>query len=307
MTGAELAGAAAGAAVQGAKKALAEDDSVKGQLARMSENSPEMQAAARAYAKRVEIRQQLVLQIMRPLGRLAGFSKDYFDNTFSDELAAKLSEVPEEDVQSPPANVAVPAMQGLSYSLEEPDLKHMYLNLLANASNRATAPSSHPAFAEVIKQLSSKEAGLLAQLLREAITPIVKVKRHLDGGGHEIVHHNLIGLVNPITNERVTVPHLSSWIDNWVRLGLMERDFMNHFTDPQRYSFAESTPEVVKLKSTGAHISYDRGVLRATDFGRSFAEAVGSDERAEAEQQRLRRWRDLLKAEPGETANANGH
>ena len=281
MTGAEIAGIA-GAVARGAKGALEEDESTKAQLARIAEDTPEMQAAARAYAKRVEIRQQIVLKIMRPLGRLAGFSKDYFEDTFSDELAERLAGVAEEDVQSPAPNVAVPAMQALAYSLEEPNLKELYLNLLATASNKKNAQQTHPAFSDVIRQLAGDEARILGQVLRAGLVPIVQVKV-VSGGSHNIRHHNVIGYVNQATGEPSENPQLSAWIDNWVRLGLVERDYANFFSDPKQYEWTAARPEVVRLREAGESVDFTKGLLRATDFGRRFATAVGSDERADAE------------------------
>jgi hypothetical protein len=293
VTGGEVLGAAASAAARTGKKVLAEDESTKAQLARLSEESAEMKAAARAYAKRVEIRQQIVLQIMRPLGRLAGFSKDYFERTFSEDLAEKLADVPDDQVQSPPPNIAVPAMQALGYSLDEPSLKEMYLNLLANASDKRQSDTSHPAFAEVIKQLSSAEARFLGQVLRAEMVPIARAKTSVPGtAGHQVRHHNLLELTDVATGQPTENPHLSAWIDNWVRLGLVERDFAHHFTDEERYAWTELRPEVTRLKDQGEVVSFDKGVLRATDFGRRFATAVGSDEKASAEAAAYRRLRE---------------
>lgn len=301
MSGAEIASAAASGIARGTKKALSEDESTKAQLARLAEDTPEMQAAARAYAKRVEIRQQIVLRVMRPLGRLAGFSQDYFENTFSDDLAEKLAEVPEDQVQSPAPNVAVPAMQALGYSLEEPNLKEMYLNLLANASDRRKASETHPAFSDVIKQLAGDEARILGQILKAEILPMVKVKV-TTGGGHQIPFHNMIELTNAQTGEQVVNPSLSAWIDNWTRLGLVERDFANFFTDAARYEWVEKRPEVVHLRVEGKAVSFDKGLLRATDFGRRFAVAVGSDDRAEADAQKWRAIRKSFEAAPEATS-----
>ncbi|MBI2244828.1 MAG: DUF4393 domain-containing protein [Nocardioides sp.] len=300
MTGAEMIPGAAKLAADLGKKVIAEDESTEAQLARMSEDTPEMKAAARAYAKRVAIRQQIVLQIMRPLGRLAGFSRDYFENTFSDELAEKLAEVPEDQVQSPPPNVAVPAMQALGYSLEEPNLKEMYLNLLANASDKRKATGTHPAFSDVIKQLAGDEARILGQILKSEITPIVKVKV-TTGGGHSIPFHNLIAFTNAQTGAQVEHPSLSAWIDNWARLGLVERDFANFFTEAKQYEWTEKRPEVIRLRSGGGSVSFDKGVLRATDFGRRFAVAVGSDERADADAQKWRAVRKVFEAAERDT------
>ena len=62
---------------------------------------------------------------------------------------------------APKASLAAPAMQQLGFSLDEPALKEMYLNLLATASDNRSNSAAHPSFVEVIKQLSAEETQIL--------------------------------------------------------------------------------------------------------------------------------------------------
>jgi hypothetical protein len=64
---------------------------------------------------------------------------------------------------------------GLSYTFEEPSLKDLYLNLLATASDDRRADQAHPAFAEIIKQLTPDETKLLNSTLRNRDTPMARI------------------------------------------------------------------------------------------------------------------------------------
>lgn len=104
-------------------------------------------------------------------------SWEYFNTQFSDDMAERLADVPEEEIVSPRSSVAGPAMLGLGFALEEPQLKAMYLNLLAAASDSRVQETAHPSFAEVIKQLSAAEAESLAGVLQSPLhLPIIQIR-----------------------------------------------------------------------------------------------------------------------------------
>src|SRR5580658_8746383 len=113
MTGGEIIaiGKAAGAA---GKKALTEDAKTKDTLLRVAEGTPELTAAARSMAARMAVKERVKLKLYQPFARMLGVSKAYFEDTFPQEMGAKIAQIPDENLITPPANVAVPALQGLS-------------------------------------------------------------------------------------------------------------------------------------------------------------------------------------------------
>lgn len=82
-------------------------------------------------------------------------------------MATRLDDVPPEEVATPPTSIAAPIVQGISHTIDEPELRN--LNLLASASDLRTAESAHPAFAHVIDQMTSFEAQALAKVLGPAL------------------------------------------------------------------------------------------------------------------------------------------
>ena len=134
-----------------------------------------------------------------------------------------MADIPDENLITPPAGVAVPALQGLSYTFEEPNLKEMYLNLLATASDDRQADQAHPAFAEIIKQLTPNETKVLNAALKTAATPIARVKHQLSDPplSYRVMMSHLLPLVEKITGEPKEEPQAPTWVDNWRRLGLV--------------------------------------------------------------------------------------
>jgi hypothetical protein len=83
------------------EKVLAEDEKTKDVLLRQVEGTAEMAAAARLMAARTAVVERIKLKILQPLAFLFGIRSDYFADTFPQEMAAKLTEVPEENIVTP--------------------------------------------------------------------------------------------------------------------------------------------------------------------------------------------------------------
>lgn len=266
-------------AAKGAKKALGESEHVKQQLAEMAKDSPAMQAAAESYARRIQIKQGILTKIYEPLAKWAGASWAYFESQFPEEMAERIADKPDECLTSPHPSVAVPAIQGLGYSLEDPDLKEMYLQLLATATDNRVSERAHPSFAEIIKQLSPQEAAMLANVLRNGNTPIARLKKKaVEGKGGTHVASHLLPLQDEDSGAPVEEPSLPVWIDNWNRLGLVRIDYVHSFVEDARYQWIEGRPELVRLSAEDDRgregFEVERGILFITDFGCRFSEAV---------------------------------
>jgi len=69
-------------------------------------------------------------------------------------LAQKLKNVNPEKIVTPESYVAVPVIQAISYSMNNEELRNLYANLLSKAMHKDYNYQVHPAFIEIIKQLS---------------------------------------------------------------------------------------------------------------------------------------------------------
>lgn len=170
-------------------------------------------------------------------------------------------------------------MQGLSYSLQEPNLKEMYLNLLATATDDRISDRAHPSFAEIVKQLSPAEAGMLAEVLKRESLPAVQLMRKAaEGSGGTYVANHLLPLTDPETGDPVEEHSLPVWVDNCVRLGLVEVSYMRSFVADERYEWVEDRPELLRLSQMDERgrdsLKVNKGVMLIRDFGRRFATAV---------------------------------
>ena len=239
-----------------------------------------MAEAANNYAKTIAIRQAIVTKVYERVGKWFGVATEYFEGDFNKEMAEKLKGVPEEHIASPKPSIAAPAMQQLAYSLDEPDLKEMYISLLATASDNRSSEDAHPSFVEVIKQLSADEIGYLSSVLtNRGMLPIIKYVAELpDGQGHSVLLKHVLRMSVVATGDPVEVSRLPAFVDNWVRLGLVEVDYSSFMVGDFYDSWALARPEALRLQADLASdqtLTFNKGFIRATDFGLAFAKAVG--------------------------------
>jgi hypothetical protein len=127
----------------------------------------------------------------------------------------------------PPLTVAGPALEALRFAGPVPALREMYINLLATSMDSETVHKAHPAFVEIIKQLSPDEARLFSTIAQMNPTRICPVSiwatatemRLSDGTRTEAAqcdHHDLLpsyfanlhrlGLVEDNTEEGGSIP-----------------------------------------------------------------------------------------------------
>lgn len=208
-------------------------------------------------------------------------ARKYFDERFAKDLSTRVSEIPLADIVEPKASIAGPALQGLAFTHEEAPLRDMYLSLLATAMDGRIASHAHPAFVEIIKQLSSDEPELLEQILvTDQILPIVQVRVTglRNEGWRAVLNH----LMNPRTIEGdhpVQNPRGDVMVDNWLRLGLVEVTYSAHLAGGGLYDWVTGRPEYNQLRSQHENdtqtLTFGKGMISRTALGLQFAKAVG--------------------------------
>ncbi len=208
-------------------------------------------------------------------------ARKYFADKFPSDMAAKAAQIPAEQVIEPKASIAGPALQGLAFSHEEENLKEMYLNLLASAMDARVASGAHPAFVEIVKQLSAEDARLVRGALQsKAGIPIVELRLNLtEGRGWNLLHRHLLNMHDTESKLPVEDPAVPAMVDNWIRLGLVAVDYNKHLSDESHYSWVENRPELKRCRETlevdGKKVVFQKGLLVRTALGERFGTIVG--------------------------------
>lgn len=191
-------------------------------------------------------------------------------------LEKKLKNISEEKIVPPEPFVAIPAIQAISYSMNNEELRNLYANLLAKAMNTDTKDQVHPAFTEIIKQLSPIDAILLKRFLSNATPLIDVIERKIKNSDYKFLITNLTNIFD--YNYKI----ISVSIDNLIRLGLIKIPSNQVFSENSLYETILSGPLFIKFKEThnspkGYKIDILKKVLIVTDLGYQFSKICIED------------------------------
>ncbi len=226
--------------------------------------------------RRIWAREKAIRKLFRPLEPWLGDLKNYFTHEFPEELSPKLAEVPEESLICPPVVIVVPLMRALSYSVGEPVLKGMYLSLMATAADGRDQQGVHPAFISTVSNLSAKEARLLPMVLGQLQMPIAQVAWMSDDGQPTVLGRHLLDVNDRGTGQPSTDIDFAFWVDNWKQLGLVEVDYSVEWHGDSSYNWVQRRPEFLAWQAQfESSVTFEKGVLNVTDFGKRFARAIG--------------------------------
>lgn len=187
-----------------------------------------------------------------------------------------MKNVPPEAIIQPELNIAGPALEALRYTGHSDSLSDMYANLLASAMNVITTSQAHPAFVEIIKQLTSDEAKLMKLFANNKIHPILTVlERKTNVGTRE----QLVYFSTFANFADIAIPgNLPSYFNNLCRLGLTEIPEGLYLSENNPYEELESEPIVRETVSminqmSGVKAEIKRQIIRPTQLGQQFIRA----------------------------------
>lgn len=199
-------------------------------------------------------------------------------------LAEKLKNVSANDVVPPEIHIAVPALQAISYSMDNAEIRNMYANLLASSMMEKVKGDVHPAFVEIIKQLSPDEARILRYLNEKNVAqPMIALL--LEKVGENVWYD----IITHFTNLYRTVPNLeykdynkvSVLLDNLSRQNLIVFHENNYISIPNEYEPLENDPVILNQMSQEAPANHRWKIvkmyLELTSFGESFCRVCIAD------------------------------
>jgi Abortive infection alpha len=243
---------------------------------------PIYQDAVQPAAKEVGTALQTVAKTLHILlapvsGLVWGYEK--IKDHVSTKVSKKLESVPPERLKSPEPNVAGPALEALRYTGYQESLRDLYTNLLATSIDSATAHEAHPAFVEIIKQMSPDEALIMRSLAASPFKPMLDVRREEKAsqtGNWVLKNFSLLP-----KEAGVKCPDLGpSYMINLQRLGLVElrENYTLKRGTEDLYQPLREAPEVqvavAEINALDGHkAAINPGAIIATDLGRQFFRA----------------------------------
>ena len=207
------------------------------------------------------------------------------------ELAASLERRLEgKEVVIPERYVVVPLLQSLSYSFDSSDLRELYAGLLATAMQAETKFTAHPAFVDIIRQLSPIEAKILKETnVLNVSTPIctIFIESASKIGSTEVLQSNFKSGSIFINNfalfdqtKDLPIDTSSALIANLLRLGLVEKPETMQISDEHAHDSFINSEAFIKIqnefndvyvrKEPDEQLYLLKSFLMPTEFGKLF-------------------------------------
>lgn len=185
-------------------------------------------------------------------------------------LEIKLRNIDQKKIVTPEAYVAVPALQAISYSMDSEELRNMYANLLAKAMNADEKDNVHPAFIELIKQMTPREAVILDGVFNSPVTPLIDLFIRTEKGSNS--HRYNFSWITDFSYDKVAVA-----IDNLERMGLIEIPFGISYTEDSIYepirntsAYKENREQLEQMNA--GKVEETKKIIRKTALANSFFE-----------------------------------
>lgn len=203
----------------------------------------------------------------------------YIDDAVKSRLTEKLADTPIENLSEPESNIVVPAYEALRYSLDKESLKEMYINLIASSMINDKKDKAHPAFVEVIKQLSPFDAEFLKNLFYNQAPQLPKMKVRL-----QVSKDNNIGIdlfrtiLSPkYFTDKLLLNEYSFSLDNLERLKIIEIKDDYFLEQPNIYDdIIQSIDKdsFLNLRHDLNYVNLIKGSISLTNFGKQFVNSV---------------------------------
>lgn len=154
----------------------------------------------------------------------------------------------------------------------------MFLNLLSKSMDSGQAAKAHPAYVEIIKQMSSFDAEVATTLLRKQQWEIAEFRLSNVDGSYSVVYKNVLPSSGSTRrySETLEVQHA---LNNLERLGLIQITYAiwtqseaayNWTKDHAYYKNLEALAELSKKSPL-----VGKGLIVVSDLGLQFGEIVG--------------------------------
>lgn len=217
------------------------------------------------------------------------------------KLTEKLSDLPPDKVVAPPVHIAAPILEKCRFTADCEELHNMFASLLATAMDYDMQSLAHPAFIQIIENLSPFEAKILtSEHFGTGYRPMVSLriqKIHNSSGPYSFTKHKLgddyrLSLEGiPIIEHMVSYESLSSLsIDNLVvsssitnnfhRLGLFDFPQGTHVSNVKPYEkITEALKNYISERSKVEKLPPDKEyaivpeAFILTEFGKQFITA----------------------------------
>ena len=150
-----------------------------------------------------------------------------------------------------------------------PGVEDMFTNLLGAAMN-ADSIDAHPAFVDIIKQLSPDEGKMIKYLYQDNKQPMIKIRVKLDNGAGE---SDILPYFSDICYKaNCQYPQkFPEYLDNLHRLGIVEVYYERFLVDEKYYEELKHQPYFPHIEENEKiNIVEKKSMYELSEFGKEF-------------------------------------
>ena len=168
--------------------------------------------------------------------------------------------IEKEKIISPDPAIAVQVVEAMRYTSHKEELRQMFTNLLGEAMN-ADSTDAHPAFVNIIKQLSPDEGKMIKYLYQDDKQPMIKIRIKLaDNAGESdlLPYFSDIGYKADCQYPQ----KFPEYLDNLHRLGIVEVYYERFLTDKKYYEELKHHPYFPRIEENEKiNLNYSRSSI----------------------------------------------
>lgn len=190
----------------------------------------------------------------------------YLDVAIPEYFAKR--KIAKEKIVTPDPAIAVPTIEAMRYTSHKKELREMFVNLLG-ASMNSDEIDEHPAFVELIKQLSSDECRILKYIQLHDKMPMLKERLKLPQGGELDVfpYFSDVGYLTGCSFPQ----KFPEYLNNLQRLGLVDVFYDRHLVDNKFYEDLKKHFAYPKVKAAeGQEFVEHKSLYVISEFGKKF-------------------------------------
>lgn len=204
---------------------------------------------------------------------------------FKKSLAEKVDRIPEENRIEPSESIVGPALEAAKYRIDTTELREMFSSLISASLDSQKVLSVHPAFVEIIKNLSPQDAEAVRHLayLRDShIVPIISIDEKVMSIPNNCSHYCFL-------SDEYGFHEANTIISSLLRCGLIELNYVfSKDTNFQGFTFNNMELKFSELRgdsNVGRNLdnplAYKYGAICLTALGYEFAKICIPDTFAE--------------------------
>lgn len=217
---------------------------------------------------------------------MSDISLEHKQQQFRGKLEKKVAAIPDDKKVLPKPNILGPSIQALEYGIFEDEIAEMFANLIASSMDLRDEKLVHPAFVEIIKQMTPDEAKLISYISRVgdgnplvSLHRITKTSPDILGNSVEVLlrRFSLVGTLADCKHPELT----EQMLDNLERLKLIEIELSGmggelsekNLYDPLIERIQEDMSIEISQSSSPSQVGdyrISRGYFEITAFGKSF-------------------------------------